>query len=220
MSNEKQKDYYVKKKKSLMKQYDIAVNIGKNVLIKRFGENKFKELITRAREEFESLIPELPFIGGKKNRNTDNLINGSMMLALIHNFEKEGLEFREIATLCNDLYEAFYKFLPSEDIFQEDYINQIKEDAKKSQLKQYPEDWVFEFIEGDGETFDYGVNYLECGVYKFFKKQNSENLMPLICVSDDINAKCSGYGLNRPESIGNGDPMCIFRYIKGGAKYF
>jgi len=53
MAAEKEKNYYVKKKRTLMRQFDAALTIGKKVLIDYFGEDKFNELSTKTREDFE-----------------------------------------------------------------------------------------------------------------------------------------------------------------------
>ena len=218
MPDEKEKNYYVKKKRTLMRQFDAATAIVKDILIEEFGETKFKDLTTEARKEFEALIPQIPYIGGKDNRSTDSLIDATILLPLLRAFEKEGLNFDEIGKLTYNLIEAFYKVIPpTDDIFSEEYINYEKEGAKKSKLRKYPGDWVYDFIEGDGKTFTWGVDYSECGVHKFYKSQGLEHLMPLVCIADFAMARAYGYGLARTQTIGNGAPICDFRYIKDGS---
>ena len=113
MLTEKEKNYYIKRKPKLMKLFDTSQKLVRNFWIERFGDAKFEELFTNIRQEFEALIPELPYIGGRKNRNYDNLINSTMMLAVIRGLEKEGLEFQDIGKLCYDLYETYYEILPT-----------------------------------------------------------------------------------------------------------
>jgi hypothetical protein len=217
LSNEEQKDYYIKKKRSLMRLFDTATRIVKTILIENFGDVKVEEFTAKAREDFELLLPQIPYIGGKNNKLTDDLINSALLLPFLRFFEKEGLDFYEIGKLTYDLFEAFYKFIPpSDDIFSEEYINQDKESAKISKLRKYPGDWVFDFVEGDGETFTYGRDYSECGVYKFYKSQGVERFMPIVCISDFAKARAYGYGFKRTQTIGNGAPLCDFRYIKNG----
>jgi len=217
MTAEKEKNYYVKKKRMLMRQFNAALTIVKNILIDYFGEAKFKELSTKTREDFEQLLPQIPYVGGKDNHLTDNLISATILLPLLRIFEKEGLDFNEIGKLTYNLYEAFFKVIPpTADIFSEDYINQVKEEAKNSKLRKYPDDWIYDFIEGDGETFTWGIDYSECGLYKFYKSQGMEHLMPIVCISDFEDARVHGYGLTRTQNIGNGAPICDFRFKKDG----
>ena len=194
MSNEKEKNYYVKKKRTLMRQFDAATTIVKDLLIDYFGEAKFNELIPKARKDFEDLLPQIPYVGGKDNRLTEPLVNATILLPLLRNFEQEGLDFNEIGKLTYNLFEVFYKVIPpTDDIFSEEYINQEKESAKNSKLRKYPGDWVYDFVEGDGKTFTWGVDYSECGVHKFYKSQGLENLMPIVCISDFAMARAYGY---------------------------
>jgi hypothetical protein len=217
MTGEKEKNYYIKKKRMLMRQFDAALTIGKKVLIDYFGEDKFNELSTKTREDFEQLLPQIPYVGGKDNILTDALVSAVILLPLIRIFEKEGLDFNEIGKLTYDLYEAFYTFIPpTVDMFSEETINQMKESAKISKLRKYPNDWVFDFVEGDGETFTWGIDFSECAVYKFYKSQGMEHLMPIMCIADFEDARVHGYGLTRTQNIGNGAPICDFRYNKDG----
>lgn len=219
MSSEKEKNYYyIKKKRTIMRTFDAATTIAKNVLIEHFGEAKSKEIISKARTDFENLLPQIPYIGGKDNRITDTLLNGAILLSLLRIFEKERLDFNAIGKLTYDIFEAFYKVIPPiADIFGEEYLNQEKERAKNSKTRKYLGDWVFDFVESDGKTFTFGIDYFECGVHKLFKSQGLEHLMPIVCIADFAQAQAYGYGLTRTQTIGNGAPLCDFRYIKNGS---
>ena len=218
MSNEKEKNYYVKKKRTILRQFDAATTIVKDILIAKFGEEKFKELTTEARNDFESLLPQIPYVGGKDSRLTEYLVSATILLPLLRVFEKEGLSFDEIGKLTYEIFEVFYKVLPqTDDIFSEEYINQEKENAKNSKLRKYPGDWVYDFVEGDDKTFTWGVDFSECGVHKFYKSQGLEHLMPIVCIADFAMARAYGYGLTRTQTRAHGAPICDFRYIKDGS---
>ncbi|MFX1280796.1 MAG: L-2-amino-thiazoline-4-carboxylic acid hydrolase [Promethearchaeota archaeon] len=218
MNAENKVNFYIKKKKLLMRTFDAMLLIAKQTLIDNFGEEKCNEMVTSTRNEFEKLIPHLPYIGGNDNRLTEPLINAAGLLPILRSVEKQGLEFREIGRITYELFEAFYRMIPqSEDIFSEEYLNKERKRARESKLKNYPGDWVSNFIEGDGKTFTFGVDYSECGVYKFYKSQDAEHFMPLVCIADFAQARAYGYGLTRTQTIGNGADICDFRYLKGGS---
>jgi len=218
MSIKKEENYYMKKKRTLMRQFDAATTIVKDLLIRQFGETKFTEIVKKAREEFESLLPQIPYVGGKESHLTDSLINGAILLPLLRVFEEEGMTFDEIGEFTYELFEAFYKKIPpTDEIFSEEYLDLIKERAQESTLKKFPGDWVYDFVEGDSKTFTWGVDYYECGVHKFYKSQGMDHLMPILCISDFAQARAYGYGLTRTQTIGNGAPICDFRYIKDGS---
>jgi len=182
----------------LIRTFDTALNMVKPILTKYFEDSKFNEIYTTSRKEFENLLSQIPYVGGNENPLTESLINSAMIQPLLRKFEEEGLEFYEIGKLTYKLFEIFYEFIPpKDDIFTEESLNEKKESAKKSKLKKYPEDWVFDFIEGDGKTFTFGINYSECGVYKFYKSQEASHFMPIICLSDYAQARVYRYGLKR-----------------------
>jgi len=218
MAIEEEKNYYLKKKRTLLRTFKTALVIVKNILIEYFGESKFKEISTITEKEFEALIPQIPYVGGDESHLTEDLINATLLLPLLRVFEKEGLDFYKVGKLAYDLFQAFYKVIPPpSDIFSEEYLIQLKESAKRSKLRKYNGDWVYDFIEGDDKTFTFGIDYSECGVFKFYKSQGAEHFMPIICISDFAKAQTYGYGLKRTQTIGNGAPLCDFRYIKNGS---
>lgn len=45
MAAEKEKNYYIKKKRMLMRQFNAALTIVKNILIDYFGETKLKNFL-------------------------------------------------------------------------------------------------------------------------------------------------------------------------------
>jgi hypothetical protein len=218
MSIKKEENYYMKKKRTLMRTFDAATAIIKDLLIKKFGEKKFTELVEKAREDFESLLPQIPYVGGKESHLTDSLINGVILLPLLRIFEEEGMTFEEIGEFSYEIFEVFFKMIPpTDDIFSEEYLNLMKERAQLSKSKKYPGDWVYDFVEGDSKRFTWGVDYYECGLHKFYKSQDMDHLMPILCISDFAQARAYGYGLTRTQTIGNGAPVCDFRYIKDGS---
>jgi hypothetical protein len=75
-------NYYVSRKDSLLRDFDRATKILEQVLIARYGAELAATIRKETRQEFEVLIPQLPYIGGKKNRHTRSVIGTSYGLAL------------------------------------------------------------------------------------------------------------------------------------------
>ena len=216
--SEEGKDYYVKRKRVILRQFDAASVIAKNSILEIFGEKKYNEIHINAREKLEDLLPQVPYIGGKENHLTESLVNSVILLPLLLEFEKQGLSFKDIGTLTYNIFEAFYKVIPMpDDLFSNEYINKAKEDAIKSKERDYPGNWVFDYIEGDGKIFTFGIDYQECGVHKFYTRQGAERFLPIVCIADFAQAQINGYGLYRTQTIGNGASICDFRYLKDGS---
>ena len=229
---EKGKKFYDKRKPKLMERFERFLMIIKSHLHPLFSDQKTAELLAQLRNEHNILYSQLPYLGTRKSSLLFLLIDSTSLLAVMRALEKEGMSLNEIGKLCFDYYETIAKIwrssqdsgktnitsllLSKDYIFQEEFIMGQKIYSKESQAKKYPEGYVYEHVEGDGETFDYGVNFLECAVYKFFKKQDAERFVPFICIYDFVMARAAGYGFTRTQTIWNGAPFCDFRYSREG----
>jgi len=178
------------------------------------------------REEYERIIPEIPYIGGKKNIYTSMLVESVVTLPIMRILEKVGLSYRDIGKIIYDFFEIANNIRkrklekagqnPTDTYFHKTTINYLKVITEKSQKKQYPDDWVWEFVEGDGKTFDYGFNVSECGIHKVFKRLGAEKYVPFICLADFATANVYEFGFTRTQTLGNGAPICDHRFIKNG----
>jgi hypothetical protein len=82
--------------------------------------------------------------------------------------------------------------------------------------RNYPGDYVFEYIEGNDQDFDYGIDYVECASCKFFEEQGVPELSPYFCAKDKIASEFFGWGLSRSQTLAEGGERCDFRFKKGG----
>ena len=219
-------DFYIKQQEKLMTQFDKILHLSKDILLKKIDNQHIESTFDEMRKEYINLIPKIPYIGGKKNPSTPMLIYSVNILAIIRVLENQGYSFNEIGEYSYEIIEKINKRrkekikkleqLPSERNFQETYVNFLKDFARTLQKRKYPEDWVMEFVEGDGKTFDYGLNYTECGIAKLFKKLGSGKYVPFLCLSDFAEAQTNGFGFKRTQTIGNGSNLCDHRFIKNG----
>ena len=96
------------------------------------------------------------------------------------------------------------------------YMAEEKERARKSQEHRYSEDWVWEFVEGDGVEFDYGRDFLECGTQKLYHAHDADEFLPFYCYLDFVTHRTIGWGFARTKTLAEGDERCDFRNKKGG----
>jgi len=68
---------------------------------------------------------------------------------------------------------------------------------------------------GKGEGFHFGVNYLQCGNYKFVEEHGGKIFAPFVCMSDIALSEAMGWGLIRTQTLADGCPHCDFRFKKG-----
>ena len=218
------KDYYIKRKPKLMKDFSKHIEIARNILKEKFSEGEINNMFNHMNAEYERIILEIPYIGGTKNSFSSLLIGGMSSLAMFRILEKEGYTHRDIG-------EFYYKFSdlrnmirkknlekigndPAQYPFEPVYIDYAKKLCDASNLRNYPDDWVADFVEGDGKNFEWGFNFHECGIHKVLKRLDAEKYVPFFCLSDFSEANVLGFGFSRTQTIGFGAPMCDHRYVK------
>jgi hypothetical protein len=129
-----------------------------------------------------------------------------------------GKTAEEVGKVVYDAVVGFVSQLPPRP-FKElsaEYIAKGKEQARKSQDRHYPEDWVWEFVEGDGMEFDYGYDFLECGTQKLYHAQDADEFLPFYCYLDFVTHRTTGWGFARSMTLAEGYEKCDFRWKKGG----
>ncbi len=77
--------------------------------------------------------------------------------------------------------------------------------------REHPYNWVLDVFKGNGIEYDFGVDYHECFICRFFKEQGEEELIPYMCVLDYIISETFSWGLVRTQTIYNGDKACNFK---------
>ncbi len=217
-------DFYVRKKTKFMRSFDERLTVVNKELCKKFDDKKSEELISQMKAEFEKFLPEISYIGGQKNPFTLVLVKCMSDLAIFRTLEKIGFSFKEIGEFHYNYVIAAHKLRkevlekagrdPSQYPFDPAYIDYQKKLAEEIQKKVYPDDWVRDFVEGDGASFEWGWDVQECGVQKAFKKLGDEKYLSLICLGDYYEAEGLGFGFSRTQAIGYGAPICTHRFVK------
>jgi hypothetical protein len=193
-----------------------------SVLKEFFVEEDVDTLLADTRQELGNLIPQLPFIG-RKQPFAEFLVFTGMLLAIFRTCKIHGKTVEQTGELVYKIGRAIMKSSPSFLLrlfmplnFSPTSLNRLQQRAIRSHLREYPDGYVFDFIEGDGLTFDYGVDYLECASCKFLTKQGALELAPFLCTVDILYSEALGWGLMRTKTLAEGAEKCDFRFKKGG----
>jgi len=216
-------NYYSGLKRSLLDEFDMMMPGFRHLLRPYFAEQMIDTIVSQVRSEYETLIVELPYIGGGKNYMTQILIPNAGDLAAYRVLKSHGIPVEEIG---NFIYEKFVTFLYRSSraflrlwgrfTFTQMYLSGLKLAALKSQERQHPGDWVYTFVDGDGETFDYGMDFTECAIRKFFHVQCADELTPYMCALDYPMSEAYGQGMMRTQTLAEGGEKCDFRYKWAG----
>lgn len=211
--------YYTSQQEKLLRDFDRNVKVIRAVLVTRYGDELAEQLIYETRQEYQQLIRQLPFIGGKQYPLTWNLVSSAWFLAVYRVLKARGKTVSEIGALCYEIMETWMKRYPAFLMrlmgwwrFTRWYWNQLEQRARLSQERRYPEDFVYAAIKGDGKTFDFGVDYTECALCKFYHAQDADEFTPYLCPLDIPMTKALGIKLTRTMTLAEGAPRCDFRF--------
>ncbi len=212
-------NYYLNRVDGYWKELGRLFKSSKKILPNYMDAERVENVGGEAYHEFKVVLAELPYIGGSENILTFTFVSSAAALAYIRVLEKYGLPVTVIGSILNEVYADVYTSLPGfvrwllrRSEFTSRHRIRLKAFAIESQLREYPENWVVEFVEGDGIDFDYGCNYTECAVLKFYRAMNAEKYMPYVCVMDLTASHALRTGLHRTTTLYYGGPYCDFRY--------
>jgi len=215
-------NYYIARKARFLREFDLVAKSARSVLNEYFVGENVNRLLAETRREFEALIPQLPYIGGKQPF-TEFIVFTGMLLAVYRVSKAHGKTVERTGDLVYEIGRAFLKSSPAFLArffggmnFSRFYLRRLRKRAIESHQRKYPDDYVFNFVEGDGQTFDYGVDYIECASCKFLAKQGAPELTPYLCPVDILYSKSLGWGLTRTMTLAEGAERCDFRFKKGG----
>ncbi len=223
MKKDNNKNYYLEIKAKMMKDFDKMFKCTKQALKQHFDPAKIDKLYEEGKAEYTSLLPQLPYIGGHKNKATMNLVGGAIILAVIRPLEREGLTTSEIGKIVYQTFDLYFQAKPrflrwliNKMVFAGSSLKKAKKEAEKSALREHSGDFVTEFVEGDGESFDFGMDYIECAIHKLYQEQAAEKYLQYVCLGDYPMFQALGIGFTRTQTIGNGGNKCDARFKRGG----
>ncbi|PXF56609.1 MAG: hypothetical protein C4B58_12825 [Deltaproteobacteria bacterium] len=216
--------YYSSRKEKLLKDFDRTSALMKGSLVARYNE-KFASMLQReVRQEYEKLIPEIPYIKGVRARalNTFLLIT-AQELAAYKAMKKQGKLPAEAWELCHQALRLRVAKIPRwkrwllRRLMFSSLMRKIIARRARQQQKARFGDFEVEYLIGEGDDFDLGVNYLQCGNYTFVKRHGGEEFAPYVCMSDIVLSEAMGWGLIRTQTLADGCHYCDFRIKKGAA---
>ncbi len=223
MSSPDSSHYYISRKGRLLKDFRKIMKFVRPILLTRYDDAIRQDLEANALVEYEALIPALPYVG--KNRTfTQFVTSTAQFLVLYRILQRHGIPLDEVGKLIYAITKAYLESFPRWALrllgginFSSNQLRRIRKLALESQKKPYPMGYVFDFIEGDGHTFDYGIYYHECASCKFLQQQGAFELTKYICTADIHYSNMFHWGLQRTTTLAEGQDRCDFRFKKGGA---
>ncbi len=214
--------HYNSRKEKLLRDFDRTAILMKDTVVARYGEEFAGTLQRAVRREYERLIPEIPYIKGVRGRalNTFLLIT-AQELAVFKAMKEQGKTPAEAWELCHLALRLrvakitrWRQWLLRRFMFS-GLMKKIMARRARQQQKVGFGDFEVEYLIGGGDDFDFGVNYLQCGNYRFMMTHGGEAFAPYVCMSDIALSDAMGWGLIRTQTLADGCDHCDFRFKKG-----
>jgi hypothetical protein len=173
-------------------------------------------------DEFEIVLVQMPYVGGSAGRMSDFFMRLLGFMAIGRVLWRHGVALPVIGEIERESYKAQLLTVPEAERLASGRQfmspgNQalIREQAARSHAEEYPEDFVYDFVEpGPGDTFEFGVNYKACGFCKFAARHGDQEILPHICGLDFEAYATRGIRLQRTQTLAGGASHCNFRFSR------
>ena len=212
-------DYFINNKKYCLSFFKRAAVNGEKAIIGKYGREKGLRIIKQVRHEYENLLSQVPYVGEIDILKRQMLL--TVIFAAIYRVLKEEEAIEDIWELCANFNKetlmgmpALMRWLLKQSTFSKRMRNSFKRMADEHKQKNLADQW--EYVDGDGKTFDYGMNMTRCAKVMFLKKIGAAAFAPYVCLIDKNFAECCNYALKRTMVLAEGADHCDFRLSKSG----
>lgn len=172
--------------------------------------------------QLDDVIAALPWVGGDGGRMTGYFEQNAGVIALGRVLIAQGLPKPTVAQLLQRTFLARLGAMDREAraalgraFMSPASLDQLRDLAAQSRNRENPGDFVYTFVEAgqeNGEAFDFGLNYQECGFCKLCGKTGDADILPMICGMDEDSYALRGVRLTRTQTLAGGATHCNFRY--------
>lgn len=215
-------DYYSRHRNDLLAAFAQTNQGAGQYLSATQGQALAREVCAEAAQNFRKLLPGLPDVGGEQNLMTEYVAVAAWYVAYYRPFLRRGLSAEQLGRMIYNMDVVQFGSQPPAQLSRQGrercspaYLAKMERWAAWTQQRRHPANWVAQFLRGDGRNFDYGYNYSQCALVKYFKAQDALPAAPYVCINDFIRSKAYGTGLQRQGTLAMGYPVCDFRYKQG-----
>lgn len=201
-----------------VRRFERFLNRHTASLTDRFGASEVALMRPEMLDEYRSLIPQLPYVGGRRNRWSSNLAASAWALAVYRVVLRHGGDAQDVGRVAYDYAWGVVRRIPRplRGPMLRPRAARAEKQARRTQQRRYPDDWVCEVVDSAGQPFDLGMDVTECGIVKFLHAGGADELTPYLCHLDYVYAEAAGVGLTRSKTLAWGCDRCDFRFTIPG----
>jgi len=201
--------------------FNMTLQPVRSLIVELCGEQETAAMLEECCKTYEALLPQVPYIGGDENTLTDTLYLSAVALAFYKTMRSHGQPVEQSGRIIYRAIEALYdinnplSLIRNQKPGGETPQSKYRRMARWSETSPYPGDWRLTYIESEGQEFDLGFDYSECGIVKFYKAHQAEEFTPYLCLGDFPLSKVMNSGLRRTTTLALGGACCDFRFKAG-----
>ena len=215
--------YYLERRPLIVAAFEGSLHLSAALFESLVPEHPLEKLRPLVLAELDRFLETLPYVGGEMGRMTPFFEQAAGFFALGRVLRSLGVSMEATASLMRN---AFLSKLMSLSHSQRlelgrqwlsaDNQAYLRVAALASDAKANPGDFVYQFVESgkvaSGESFEFGLNYSECGFCKLCKANGDEELLPVMCAMDREIYAVRGVELFRSTTLASGGGHCDFRF--------
>jgi L-2-amino-thiazoline-4-carboxylic acid hydrolase len=214
--------FYEKHRGAMEAAMRQRLDFAKEMLRERAQLSDIDKIRQEVMDEFDVVLTQMPYVGGAASRMTDFFMRFMGFMAIGRVLRRHGVPPPVIGAIERESYKAQLLTVPEAERLASgrqfmSLENQtlLREQAAESRQEEYPEDFVYDFIEpGPGDSFEFGIDYKGCGFCKFAERHGDQEILPHICGLDFDAYSTRGIRLERTQTLAGGASHCNFRFSR------
>ncbi len=196
------------------------LDVAEAILRERTQLSDVDRITREVMDEFEIVLTQIPYVGGAASRMSDFFMRLMGFMAIGRVLRRHGVALPVIGDIERESYKVQLRTVPEAErlasgrqFMSPENQALLREQAVKSHAEEYPEDFVYDFVEpSPGDSFDFGINYKACGFCKFAARHGDQEILPHICGLDFEAYATRGIQLERTQTLAGGASHCNFRF--------
>lgn len=204
-----------------VRRFEHLLEVGADALVLRFGEAEWAVMRREMRDEYASLLPSVPSLGGRDNPWISSMTAGPWLLAVYRVVLRHGGSAEDAGKVAYDYARNLARKVrmipaPLRPRIMGPRRSRAEADARWFQRRLYPDNWVCEVVDPAGRPFDVGMDVTQCAIVNYLHANDADDVTPYLCHLDYVLAEASGIGLVRTKTLAWGCDRCDFRYTVPG----
>ncbi len=214
--------WFVRRRKRMLRHFRKLGVLARVPLSDQWGADFAGAVLTDAEPAFDALIEHLPDPGPSAPHLREFMVIAAAQLALFEAMRVRGRSARETWLVCRYVTERRLFGLPrlvrwfGRVLFFAGFVRRRMKRLAEASRRRPVGGNVFDYVDGDGETFDFGITYHRCATHQLMLEHGGAELAPFLCLGDIPCSDALGWGIQRTSTLAQGCASCDFRFKNGG----